>query len=98
MRHDDRPRWHPILSAHEHEPGVWSLVDTSERHYATIRILRRDGEVAYRGEAEPSKAVLGYWRRLADACSAVHGLWVGRGTPGAPEDRRDRGDAWGPRP
>lgn len=83
MRHDPRPRWHPVLSAHEREPGVWLMLVSSDRHYATVRIVRRDGRIAYRVDAEPTGTLIGHTSSPMDACERVHGVWIDRGTPGA---------------
>lgn len=73
---DPRPAWHPIMAAREPEPGVWYMVDTMEKCYGIIRIIRRGGEVGYRAVTwapEPAdRKLIGYYRTLRAATAAAH--------------------------
>ncbi|MHA6668597.1 hypothetical protein ACX3O0_06980 [Homoserinimonas sp. A447] len=85
-RLDPRPAWHPILAARETEPGVWYLVDTLEKCYGIIRIIRRGGEVGYRAVTwapEPAdRQLIGCYRSLRGACEATHHRFLRAGQPG----------------
>lgn len=67
-------RWHPILAADEPEPGQWRLLDSSEREYGRVTIVRLNGEVRYRVEFRG--ALLGYATTLRSACDRVHMVFV----------------------
>lgn len=67
-------RWHPILSADEPEPGQWRLIDSEDREYGRVTIVRLDGAVRYRMEFRG--ALIGYETRLREACSRVHYAFI----------------------
>lgn len=74
MRHDnqgDRPTWHPIMHAHEREPGVWDMITQEGRPYGSIRIIRRGDEVGYRATGGLGQS-LGYYTNLRAACAAAY--------------------------
>lgn len=68
--------WHPLLAARESEPGVWHMVDSLERCYGIIRMLRRGNEVGYRAVTWAPKSedrqLIGYFRSLRAACEHSH--------------------------
>jgi hypothetical protein len=67
-------RWHPILAADEPEPGQWRLLDSYDREYGRITIVRLDGEIRYRAEFHGD--LLGYGTSLRSACERVHMVFV----------------------
>ena len=67
-------RWHPILAADEPEPGHWRLLDSYDREYGRITIVRLDGEIRYRAEFHGD--LLGYGTSLRSACERVHMVFV----------------------
>lgn len=75
--------WHPILSAHEQTPGVWLMVAQYERHYGTIRFIRRGTELGYRADDERGRPI-GYYKTLSAAAVAVHRRYLDSLTPGGP--------------
>ncbi len=70
MPRDDQPRWHPLLAAVEPEPGVWVLIDTLQKPYGVVTIVRVDGHVRFR--AEHVGNLLGYATTLRAAVERVH--------------------------
>jgi hypothetical protein len=84
---EPRSSWHPLLAARETEAGVWYLVDSAEKCYGIIRMLRRGGELGYRAvtwaPASEDRQLIGYYRSLRAACVATHRRHVqspGRGS------------------
>jgi hypothetical protein len=85
--------WHPILSAVEHEPGVWILT-AQTGPYALVRLLQVGGESGYRAVtySEP-RVLIGYYRTLRAACAAAHTAYLRTHGPhpstvGYPQQRR----------
>lgn len=79
--------WHPLLAAREVEPGVWYMVDTVERCYGIVRLLRRGGELGYRAvtwaELSEDRQLIGYYCTLRAATMAAHMRFVrGHGNAG----------------
>lgn len=70
MPRDERPQWHPLLAAVEPEPGVWVLIDTLQKPYGVVTIVRVDGLVRFR--AEHVGNLLGYATTLRAAVERVH--------------------------
>lgn len=71
--------WHPILAAQEIEPTRWILIDSMDRPYAEIRLVRRGGELGYRSEHRGT--LVGYYRTLRAACMAAHLAYVAAHAP-----------------
>jgi hypothetical protein len=67
--------WHPIMQAHEYEPGRWVMLDSYQKPYGLVEFVRRGGELGYRARrwAQESKdqTVIGYYRNLRAAASAT---------------------------
>ena len=80
MARDERPAWHPILAAQEFPVGTWRMIDTLEREYGVIRLVRLDGEPQYRCEFRGE--LLGYANSLRFACERVQLAFVQSGQPG----------------
>lgn len=84
--------WHPLLAARETEPGVWYMIDTTEKCYGIIRILRRGGELGYRAvtwaQASEDRQLIGYYRSLRAACEATHQRLIHSAAPGGPVNGR----------
>jgi hypothetical protein len=74
--------WHPILAAVELEPGHWRLLAQYDDVYGEVRLVRRGPEVGYRAQ-DAQAQLIGYYRSLRSACSAVHMVFVR--SHGAPE-------------
>lgn len=70
MPRDDQPRWHPLFAAVEPEPGVWVLIDSLQKPYGIVTIVRVDGLVRFR--AEHIGELLGYATSLRVAAERVH--------------------------
>jgi len=95
--------WHPIMLVREYRPGQWAVVDSFERAFALIDIVRISGEVGYKVTTcalEPSdRKVIGYYTTLWKSAEHVYGLWVGRNTPHGPPNNGSpwpsRNDPWG---
>ena len=81
------PKWHPIMAAREPEPGVWYMVDSKEKCYWIIRIIRKGDEVGYRvvtWAPEPGdRQLIGYYRTLMGAASAAHTNLISQASPGS---------------
>lgn len=79
-------QWNPIMAAREPEPGVWHMIDSMNRCYGIIRFVRRGGELGYRADTWADDAdgrrLIGYYRTLSGACSAVHQRLLTSATPG----------------
>lgn len=75
---DDHAVWHPILSAVESPPGVWTLtyeVGDKREPEAVVRIIRIGDEVGYKGELVDG-TVVGYWTTLLTATAETHAAWL----------------------
>jgi hypothetical protein len=72
--------WHPILSAHETQPGVWDLIGPMSVPYATVTLVRRGEELGYRATYLPASGsgseLVGYYRTLLHASKRAHLAWV----------------------
>jgi hypothetical protein len=72
--------WHPVLEAHEVEPGHWHLVDDLGERYGEIRFVRRGGELGYRADRCDAAGVLvaqvGYFRTLRAAAWETHMAFI----------------------
>ncbi len=73
--------WHPILSAEERTPGVWTMVAAFGHVYGTIRFVRRGNEVGYRAD-DKSSDLVGYYRTILAAVMAAHKQCLSSLTPG----------------
>lgn len=77
--------WHPILAAHELEPGHWIMLDPSGTRYAIVRLVQVGGERGYRAvtwAAEPAeRRLLGYWTSLRSACAGAHRAYLAAHAP-----------------
>jgi hypothetical protein len=80
MPPDRSPRWHPMQSAGEPDPGHWELRDQYGNKYADIRLVRRDGELAYRclvlNPRATAPADIGLVSTLREAIERTHRHWV----------------------
>ena len=66
-RHRPTVPWHPLLDATEIEPGVWCLSESSTAGvYATVRMVRRGGELGYRADNDAGE-LIGYYVNLRSA-------------------------------
>lgn len=75
--------WHPILDATELHPGYWVLaLSSTSGIYATVRLVRRGGELGYRAENEAGE-LLGFYLTLQ---SAVFNAWSLTIAPGVHRD------------
>lgn len=95
MPHDDPPRWHPLLATVEPEPGVWVMLDSQQRPYGLVRIVKVDSLTRFR--AEHVGTLLGYSTTLRAAVERVHekelrSMFPGGG-PNEPVARESR-TAW----
>ncbi|MGN8024683.1 hypothetical protein [Microbacterium sp. 22242] len=92
MPKDAQPRWHPLLAAIEPEPGVWVMIDSMQRPYGVVRIVKVDGLTRFR--AEHIGVLIGYSTTLRAAVERVHQLEVRSMFPGGganePVAREDR--------
>ncbi|MFB7843649.1 hypothetical protein [Microbacterium sp. NPDC056052] len=70
MPKDDSPRWHPMLATVEPEPGVWVMIDSLQRPYGLVRIVKVEGLTRFR--AEHIGTLLGYSTTLRAAVERVH--------------------------
>jgi len=74
------PKWHPMLSAVETEPGVWLMVAQFGRPYAIIRIIEIGKERGYRvvtaNEKRADRQLVGYYTTLKAATAAAHTRWI----------------------
>ena len=66
--------WHPMLETVEPIPGLWLLVDSFQREYGRVRLVRRGSEVGYRAEFRGE--LVGYFLTLRAACFRVHMAFV----------------------
>ena len=87
-------RWHPIQTAIEQPAGVWTLhgevLGSERRATGVVRIIRRGGEVGYRGELMDG-TVVGYWRTLVSAAAETHRGWLETlKITGGPNGERER--------
>ncbi|RXZ51901.1 hypothetical protein [Agromyces binzhouensis] len=73
--HDHGVEWHPLLSAEERTPGVWTMVDSSGRAYGAVRILREGESILYVGELRGER-LGGRSVRLREAAERVHKAYV----------------------
>lgn len=76
----DEPRWHPIMAAVEGPPLIWRMLDTYDREYGRITVVRVDGEPTYRLEFRGEH--LGYRSTLREAVETVHQVFVRSHAPG----------------
>jgi hypothetical protein len=76
-RSTQSPVWHPVLAAMESEPGQWIMIDTTNKRYGLIRLLRIGGEWGYRSvtwaERSEDRRLIGYFTSLRAAAEAAHG-------------------------
>ena len=72
--------WHPILATREDTPGVWRMLDSYDREYGLIRLVRVNGEPSYRCEFRGD--LLGYANSLRLGCERVQFAFVQSGQPG----------------
>lgn len=86
--------WHPLLTAHEYEPGRWVIFDVHERRYGMIMFVRRGPELGYKATKwvqDGDGPLIGYYRSLRAAASAVHQEKINEGVPhGHPADMPSR--------
>lgn len=83
------PAWHPVLSAHEVEVGVWHMMSERGRCYGIVRIVVLGGERGYRAvtwaERSADRRLIGYYRTLRAAAMAAHRRFLdghaGKGGP-----------------
>lgn len=77
--------WHPILNAHETEPGSWTMIGAFEQPYALIRFLSIGGELGYRAvtwaERSEDRELIGYYTTLRAACDHAHGWLIAHTGP-----------------
>lgn len=77
--------WHPMLSAVEVTPGHWHMLDQYERVYGDVQLVKRGGEVGYRGLDEGGK-VVGYYTTFRAATKGVHEAFLRSRTPAASKE------------
>ena len=74
------PKWHPLQSLREPQPGHWELFDQQQRKYGDIAFVRREGNLGYRCivlSPHPTvPADIGIVPTLREAAERVHGHWV----------------------
>lgn len=75
-------QWHPILATVEPSPGVFNMIDPTGKHYATVRLVRRGGEMGYR--ADCGEQLVGYYTNLRAACMGAHMTFIGNHGQGGP--------------
>lgn len=68
-----------MLEAVEGPVGVWTLIDTLDRPYAVVRLVRVDGEPTYRVESHGE--LIGYANSLRYACQRAHRAELDRAAP-----------------
>lgn len=73
------PRWHPLLAAVETSVGEWHMIDSLDREYGRIRLVRLNGEPKYRVEFKGT--LLGYGGSLRGSCERIHRELVRRSAP-----------------
>jgi hypothetical protein len=80
--------WHPILVAVELSPGHWEMRAQYGMKYGDVRIVKRGDDVGYRAIVLPVGSdrpfVVGYYRTLKAAVTAVRGRWTASHGPGGP--------------
>lgn len=63
------------MQAHEYEPGRFVIFDVHDKPYALIDFVRRGPELGYRAvrwaQKESEQKLIGYYKNLRAACSAV---------------------------
>lgn len=67
-------RWHPILAAQEHQPGVWTMTDPAGREYGLIEIRRTTDGVRYR--VSHGERVIGWAASLRVATERCHAAFL----------------------
>ena len=84
--------WHPLLAAHEVEPGHWVMLDGLDEPYGEIRFVKRGDELGYRADRRsadrPSAAqveLVGYFRSVRTAAFEIHAQFIQ--SHGAPVSR-----------
>ncbi|WP_219086602.1 hypothetical protein [Microbacterium resistens] len=80
MPRETPPRWHPMMSTVEPEPGVWVLLDSMRKPYGVVTIVRVEGRVRFR--AEHVGVMLGWGMSLREACERVHQAEIASMGPG----------------
>jgi hypothetical protein len=80
--------WHPILAAHETEPGHWYLIGGLGKPYGQVRLVKRGDQVGYRADRCDERGqvtgVVGYYRALKPATVAVHSEFLRSHGSGGP--------------
>ncbi len=70
-RRQSQVPWEPWADATEIEPGIWRLSRSSTATaYATIRFIRKGGELGYRVDGR-DRQLIGYFIRLRAAIRAA---------------------------
>jgi hypothetical protein len=80
------PNWHPLLALEEQTAGHWHMIDSEQRCYGVITIIRRGSEVGYRAtnwvDDETERDLIGYFRTLKGAAEATHQHFIRSHAPG----------------
>ena len=76
----EEPRWHPLLATVEGPPLTWRMLDTYDREYGRITVVRVNGEPRYRLEFRGK--LIGYASELRAAVEAVHATLIRSHAPG----------------
>jgi hypothetical protein len=64
-------KWHPLLAAHEHPTGHWTMLDSRDQAYGSI-VVSGSGYLATDATGEN----VGRFRTLKEACERVHRRWI----------------------
>lgn len=74
--------WHPILTAEEGPPGVWTMLDPLDRPYGRVEIRRQGDRVFYRSWFRDTELIPS--STLRAATRLIHQAYIATLSPGPP--------------